>query len=74
MSRIKNVNVVYNGKPGAPRPKRYQTVRTSRATPVKCLDGPLEGETLYLCDYVNTLRFTLGNRTGYYHDGRWNGS
>lgn len=36
-----------------------------------CEDGPLKGQTIYVCSDYTTAVFTVNGQTGYYEKGRW---
>lgn len=69
---MKNKNVVYSGKVGAKmRAKRVSTSRAVAKTGIRCIDGPMRGQILYLQADGATMPMVYMGQVGRYISGRW---
>lgn len=62
---------VYSGKPNANIKFKHRMPRkVATKRKFECVDGPLNGQSLYLTDGVTAV-FTIGGQTGRYNNGKW---
>lgn len=74
MKRRRNPGVIFTGRVGSKaKPRLRRPSRVIAKEPVKCVDGPLQGHSLYLAKYgdLATLNFTVRGQTGHYAAGEW---